>query len=347
MVRVAGARFRVGSNPAGAAPEEIPPFETEVATFCLDVTEVTVAAYAKCVDASACKTPRTERRFCNVRAPDRADHPMNCVDWHESSGYCAWRGARLPSEVEWEYAARGGTEYRAFSWGNEGPEGKTCWKHVGGSCKVREFPAGAFGLYDMIGNVWEWTDDWFGEYPWPPPSGFTKVYRGGSWSRRFVKWMSPRLRNRFRPDEWGSHLGLRCASTPADVTCPYGRTADGKKCQNGVVSADCSGRGKWNGVRCALPGEPDCLPGATQEPGHGCVPAGATAMRGPAPEVETTPVARVRSPEFDADCAQNKPGRPQAYRYTGGTHHARNRVSGAAGCANRDVGVGWNSTCCP
>jgi hypothetical protein len=71
------------------------------------------------------------------------------------------------------------------------------------------------------------------------------------------------------------------------------------------------------------------------------------ALSGPAPEVETPPIERVRSPEFDADCAKNKPGRPHAYRYSGGTHHARNRVSGADGCANRDVGVGWSSACCP
>jgi formylglycine-generating enzyme required for sulfatase activity len=345
MASIPGAPFKVGNFSVNAAPEESPGFETKVATFCMDLSEVTVSDYSACTISGKCSAAHDDRRFCNVRYSDRGNHPVNCVDWHQAADYCAFRGARLPSEVEFEYAARGGTEYRAYSWGNEPPDGRTCWKHVGGSCPVKQYPAGAFGLYDVIGNVWEWTDDWFGDYPWPPETGLTKVYRGGSWSRRFEKWMSPRLRNRYAPKQWGSHLGFRCALTPQYMQCPYGRSEDGTRCRFGVETAQCSGREKWNGVRCALPGEPKCPAGRVENPGHGC--ALEQAASGPAPEVETTPVTRTRSPEFDADCLQNKPGRPHAYKYVGGTHYARNRVSGAAGCANRDVGVGWNSTCCP
>ena len=100
---------------------------------------------------------------------------MNCVDWKQASAYCGWKRMRLPSEVEWEYAARGGSKYLSYSFGNDKPDGKTCWKHVGGTCKVRSFPAGAFGLHDMTGNVWEWTSSGFGPYPWPPAHAIARV----------------------------------------------------------------------------------------------------------------------------------------------------------------------------
>lgn len=345
MAKIPGGAFAVGNDSPSAAPEEMPRFETRVAPFCLDLTEVTVDAYSACVSSKKCEASDAAGRFCNARFPDRGDHPMNCVSWHQANAHCESRGARLPSELEWEYAARGGSEYRAYSWGSEHPDGRTCWKHVGGSCKVKAFAAGAFGLYDMTGNVWEWTDDWFGDYPWPPPTGSNKVYRGGSWSRRFEKWMSPKLRNRWPPKLSGSHLGFRCASTPADAICPFGRGPDTKRCLHGVDSVTCAGRGRWNGLRCAGEGETECPAGREKREGHGCVLA--LDVKGPAPEANASPVSRARTPGFDADCRANKPGRPSAYRYSGGTHHGRNQVSARAGCSNRDVGVGWNSTCCP
>jgi hypothetical protein len=346
MLEIPGGTIRIGSDRPGSAPEEEPAFDTKIATFCLDATEVTTSDYQRCVDQKKCEPAHDDRRFCNARRVDvRGDHPINCVDWKQAKTMCEARDARLPSEAEWEYAARGGSENRPFSWGKDAPDGRTCWKHVGGSCKVKEFAPGAFGLYDVIGNVNEWVDDWFGEYPWPAMSGMTKIYRGGSWSRRFPKWLSPRLRNRYRPSQWGSHLGFRCAKTLEATTCPYGRRPDKKACYHGVEGVKCEGGTKWNGVRCARPGEPECEAGRKSAPGHGCVLL--SAATGPFVEAESGPVTRVRSPEFDADCQKNKPGKPNAYRYSGGTHDKRNRVSGGAGCSNRDVGVGWNSTCCP
>ncbi len=345
MAHIPGGRFFMGQTSPESAPEDRPRFETEIAPLCLDLTEVTVAAYADCAKAGKCEPAGTHRRFCNARFEDRGEHPVNCVTWAQADAYCSFKDRRLPGEAEWEFAARGGSEYRTYSWGNEPPDGRTCWKHVGGSCPVKSFAPGAFGLYDMTGNVWEWVDDWFGQFPWPPETSNAKGYRGGSWSRRFEKWMSTRLRNRWSPKKEGSHLGFRCALTPKDAACPFGRSADGKRCQFGVHGVECPRGESFNGVRCARAGEPECPKGRVNKPGHGCVLA--LDAKGAGPKLEATPIARTRTPAFDADCQQNKPGRPNAYRYSGGTHAGRNHAGAKDGCSNRDVGVGWNSACCP
>jgi sulfatase modifying factor 1 len=346
MVPIPGGKFWVGSPDHGGIAEESPRFETEIAPFCLDRTEVTVEDYAGCVKAGTCQPAHSERRFCNVNWEGRQRHPINCVDWHQAVAYCKAEGARLPTEFEWEFAARGGSEYRKYPWGDAPPDGHTCWKHPGGSCEVGQYAEGAFGLLDITGNVWEWTESWYGKYPWPPLDGLNKVYRGGSWSRRFDKWMRPRLRNRWRPDQWGSHLGFRCAYTPPGTKCPFGKREDGEDgCRHGITHIDCPTQQTWNGVRCAREGDPKCPPGRREEPGHGCVLE--EKVEGKVPETDLSLVSRSRSAGFDGDCAEHYPGRPHAYRYSGGTHHARNVVSHRAGCSNRDVGVGWNSCCCP
>ncbi len=345
MLRIPGGDFWVGGD---FNDEERPNFLAKVHDFCLNETEVTLAQYHVCVDAGACEPAKKDRLTCNQSRPKtHAEHPVNCVDFHQATAYCSWRGARLPSEVEWEYAARGGSKYLKYPWGGEAPDGHTCWKHGGGTCKVKSYPAGAFGLYDMTGNVWEWTSDWYGPYPWQHLVGYARVYRGGSWSRRFEKWMRPQLRNRYPERQSGSHLGFRCAATPEDVSCR--RPEEGPaRCLREVKDVKCSGNRRFNGVRCAPPGESGCREGYTREPGHGCVHDGGPLL----PEisknaVDTSGVGAVRSPEFDEDCLAHYPGRPHAYRYTGGNHAGRNAVSRKVGCKNRDVGAGWNSSCCP
>src|SRR5690606_30089622 len=200
--------------------------------------------------------------------------------------------------------------------------------------------------YDMTGNVWEWTSDWYGPYPWSQLDGHARVYRGGSWSRRFVKWMRPQLRNRYPERQSGSHLGFRCALTPRDVACERGQ--DGAGCQRVVKDVKCQAGKSFNGARCARPGEPRCPDGARELPGHGCVrETTADAPQTQENAVDTAGVQRSRSPEFDEDCSKHYPGRPRAYRYSGGNHAGRNAVSRKVGCKNRDVGAGWNSCCCP
>jgi hypothetical protein len=308
----------------------------------MDATEVTVAKYAECVEAGVCTSAHKKTKTCN--GPKRAAHPVNCVTWHQANSHCAWRKARLPSEVEWEFAARGGDQLLKYPWGDAGPDGHACWKQ-GGTCPVASFEPGVFGLYDISGNVWEWIADGYGPYPWPPVTSPHRIYRGGSWSRRFEKWMHTRLRNWWPPGLFGSHLGFRCVLTPDPSSCPYGPAEKGQGCHRGVDKLECPDGHPFNGLRCAAPGEPPCARGQQPREGFGCVPDHAIQYTARPPDLSA--VSKARSQEFDGDCEANYRGRPRAYRLSGGTHHARNLVGDQAGCKNRDVGVGWNSACCP
>lgn len=348
MTRIPGGEYWAGRLSPGGNREEHPKYKTRVHDFCMDRTEVTTEAYESCVTSGRCETAVRDTKTCNS-GRQREDHPINCVSYEQAGNFCKARGARLPTELEWEYAARGGNEYREYSWGDAAPDGNTCWKRAH-SCPVAAHAEGAFGLHDMNGNVWEWTSTWFAPYPWPAVDGFTKVYRGGSWSRRFEKWMSLTLRNRQAPDEWGSHLGFRCAALPVDAECPYG--ADGRGgCQHGVEDAECRPGSKWNGARCAREGAAQCPERQRFEPGRGCVgEAGATSPERSSVRSAASDSAEVkarRDQQFDSDCKRFNPKRPLAWRFDGATHAARNLAGNRRGCKNRDVGVGWNSACCP
>jgi formylglycine-generating enzyme required for sulfatase activity len=345
MQRIPGGEFWMGTTGKEGTNDDRPRFKTQVADFCIDETEVTMQAYRACVDAGKCSVPHGQQITCNFHHPERGNHPINCVDYEQAMTYCSAQQRRLPSEVEWEYAAKGGGEERKFSWGNEAPEGHTCWNR-GGSCPVKSYPAGAFGLFDMTGNVWEWTSDYFGPYPWPSKDPTWKIYRGGSWSRRFEKWMVNTLRNRFTPREWGSHLGLRCATLAPGAVCPFGTTADGG-CAQGVLDMQCPAGSSFNGLRCAAPGEPRCLAPTEEEAGFGCVDPTPKVIVHHDQQALRDSVRRSRSAEFDADCEHYQPKRPHAYRFEGGTSPVRNEVVSSQGCKNRDVSASWNSACCP
>ncbi len=344
MRPVPGGKFTVGTLREVFDKEENPQFTTQVASFCADTYEVSAKEFEQCVSKGKCKAAESRNKTCNTVKKGRGHHPINCITHQQAVSVCALRDARLPTEIEWEYMARGGAEMRKFPWGTASPDDNTCWKHPG-SCKRGAFTEGAFGLHDVVGNVWEWTDSWFGRYPWPLRQGRHKVFRGGSWSRRFEKWMRPTLRNRVDPKKFGSHLGVRCVSRPADVFCPYGKDDEGL-CRAGVEQVKCLQKLTWNGVRCAPVGDnARCGPGTKEEKGFGCV---RTQVLGKVEhKLDTQGVTRARSPQFDADCVQNTPGRPHAYRFSGGGHLARNVVGKSMGCKNRDVGVGFNSSCCP
>ncbi|AGP38942.1 bifunctional serine/threonine-protein kinase/formylglycine-generating enzyme family protein [Sorangium cellulosum] len=212
MVRVPAGRFTMGSAKGGKS--ERPPHEvTLTRAFDLDRTEVTVAAYQRCVDAGRCTPsglhgPRAsdadvEQRgaLCTAADPAKAQHPISCVDQAQAAAYCAFVGKRLPTEAEWEYAARG-ADGREYPWGNEPPgcahavvsrsSGQGCGALGKGTQEVGSATAGASasGALDMAGNVWEWVADGWdpGAYakgaqtdPQVPATGSKGVLRGGSW----------------------------------------------------------------------------------------------------------------------------------------------------------------------
>jgi formylglycine-generating enzyme required for sulfatase activity len=270
MVYVAGGEFWMGSPRGGSSVrDEQPRFRTQVASFCLDTYEVTAASYAQCVEHGQCTEPHGSQSKCNYGR--REDHPINCVDWQQANAYCKSQGARLPSELEWEYAARGGERYYPYAWGTEPPDERTCWK-ANQSCPVGSYAPGAFGVRDLAGNVWEWTNDWYGEYPWPSLDGRAKAFRGGGWSRKRESSLSSTLRGRTQPRNWGSHLGFRCARLAQGAECPFGPGDEPGLCRHGVLDAECASEGqRFNGQRCAPPGAPPCPAGHEPVPGHGCV----------------------------------------------------------------------------
>jgi formylglycine-generating enzyme required for sulfatase activity len=218
MVYVPGGTFQMGSTDGQSYEQPVHPVTLD--DFWIDRTEVTNGQYEQCVDARVCRAPTT----CDWGEPtyedvSRANHPVVCVDWHGARAYCAWARARLPTEAEWEYAARGPDGY-IYPWGNSAPDcDKTNYSScVGETIAVGSYPDGTSwcGAHDMAGNVWEWVADWYGDYsseaqtnPAGPETGDSRVWRGGSkygnaYSIRSVnrEWIDPH--NRF-----GSR-GFRC-----------------------------------------------------------------------------------------------------------------------------------------
>jgi sulfatase modifying factor 1 len=359
-VTIPAGIFLMGSSLLRGDPEERPPHEAIVASFWLDQTEVTLAAYRECSTTGRCREPRVNDRFCNVKFSDRMDHPVNCIDWHDAKAYCAFAGKRLPLEREWEYAAGGGTEHRTYAWGEDEPRQSTCcYEHPFGTCAVGSFAPTAFGLYDMTGNVWEWTASAFKPYPSAPtpdePSAQNLffVYRGGSWSRRFPKWMRTTLRNRYEPERFHASLGVRCAKSIEPLACPAETEPRDGVCTRTSGTVLCEPRYAWNGGECAPLGT-DGQP--LKSLGDGGTPWGASSadpgqldvpQAGPDAEpVGATAVTRSRTPQHDADCVKHWPGTTTSYLYKGGRFHDRRPLLSAAGCSARDVGASWTSACC-
>ncbi len=341
MVAIPPGFYLMGSRTGEGLPEERPMHEVVLAGFFLDRTEVTVRAYAACVKDGACKVTRTGHPFCpRLDNPEHAELPVSCIDFTQADAYCAHAKKRLPTEREWEYAARGGMERRRFSWGDAPPDEKlACYDHRG-SCPVATHPAGAFGLFDMSGNVWEWTSTFFGPYPDEAQAGTHRVYRGGSWSRRFPKWLRTSLRNRYEPEQWSASIGVRCARSRKETLCPPDAEARGAACVRVRGEVLCEPGLAWNGKACT-PGGRD-LP-ARQEV---ALSSPASAEPTQAPAREPAPIHRTRTPAFDGDCQSHYQGRPAAYRYDGGTFYSRNPVILGDGCTKRDMGETWTSACC-
>jgi serine/threonine protein kinase len=222
MVYVPAGEFLMGSE--NGASDEKPQHRVNLDAYWIDQTEVTNAMYAQCESAGACKPPHSTKSYTRSSYygdNQYGDYPVIYVDWNQANAYCKWAGGRLPSEAEWEKAARG-TDGRTYPWGEQTP---ACSLANYSGCEgdttvVGSYPAGAsvYGAIDMAGNVWEWVQDWYNgtyynsspsENPQGPASEQYRVQRGGSWFN--ISWfLRSSGRGWYRPDNW-YNLGFRCA----------------------------------------------------------------------------------------------------------------------------------------
>ena len=227
-VGVPAGRFTMGSL-AGAADER-PVRSVTLSPFELDRYEVTNRHYAECVAAGSCQPPalgsshHRERYYGDQRFDD---YPVIFVSWHQADAFCRFAGGRLPTEAEWEKAARGASgPARTFPWGNEPPDCSRANMGGAGSCADdtdrvgrRLLGQSPYGAYDMAGNVWEWVGDWYdsryyaaGETTDPrgPSSGTLKVARGGCWESS-ADTLRVSCRKAELPTTLAYNIGFRCA----------------------------------------------------------------------------------------------------------------------------------------
>ncbi len=217
--------FWMGCNEtldAQCGHEEYPQHEVSLSAFAISKTEVTVAQFAQCVAAGACETPEQNDDLCTWSKSAQDQHPVNCVRWSQAAAYCQWAGGRLPTEAEWEKAARG-TDGAVYPWGADPPSCKLVnyWSCDGTLDPVGSHPDGAspYGALDMAGNVWEWTADWYeaGYYdsspavsPLGPDAGEGRTIRGGSFLFYEGDGQRTSIRGDVEPDAAWHALGFRC-----------------------------------------------------------------------------------------------------------------------------------------
>jgi hypothetical protein len=174
---------------------------------------VTVGMYEKFCQDTGRKMPSAPKiPFAPSFNPDwsKKDHPIVNVSWDDAKVYCDWAGVALPSEAQWEKAARG-TQGRRFPWGDTFDNSKPQWSDADGTASVGSFPAGAspYDVLDMAGNVWQWCADWYDD------KKDSRVLRGGSWLNLNPAYFRTALRIRFNPTYYRSYVsGFRCCALP-------------------------------------------------------------------------------------------------------------------------------------
>ncbi len=261
MVKIDGGKFYMGSDVRNepSLALAMPTHQVEVSTFCLDRTEVTLGAYRGCSKTGECKrayresawpaaeeTPKhlaeetAYSQLCNENFDDRDQHPVNCVSWVQAEAYCKYKGFRLPSEAEWEFAARG-SDGRTFPWGDapaDTTRGNLCgheceqWRadnklekdtmfydardEFPGTAPVGHYPKGATadGVMDMVGNVFEWTASPFRKYDAAKDEQDTSKHmiRGGGFNSTKSTHANPALRFPMANDAHTHGIGFRCAA---------------------------------------------------------------------------------------------------------------------------------------
>ncbi len=200
---------------------EQPQHTVSLDSYWIGETEVTNAQYQRCVTAGACSPPDNS----NWQSTAQADHPVTDVSWHQAKAYAEWAGGRLPTEAEWEKAARG-TDGRIYPWGHAAPSATLLNfnNNVGDTTPVGSYLDGAspYGALDMAGNVWEWVGDWYdsgyyasspGTNPTGPSSGQYKVLRGGAFDNDGSN-VRAAFRVGFNPTSQYDHDGFRVVVSP-------------------------------------------------------------------------------------------------------------------------------------
>lgn len=226
MVYVPAGSFIMGSNDPADCPhlceedKEVGPERVvETAAYWIGVNEVTNADYLECEAAGSCTPPKVDAS-AGIEAyhtsPDFADYPVTYVRWDQAQQYCEWEGNRLPTEAEWERAARG-DDGQLYPWGTEYDEEQYV---VYEKRSTNTYPVGqyedatAWGIYDAAGNAWEWVADWHAPYKEPhepPEEGLFKIIRGGAW-RGYAFYFRYTARLEAPPALAGRFVGFRCAS---------------------------------------------------------------------------------------------------------------------------------------
>jgi formylglycine-generating enzyme required for sulfatase activity/serine/threonine protein kinase len=220
MVYVPAGEFEMGSNTGDS--DEQPVHTVYLDAYWIDQTEVTNGQYQRCVQAGQCEPSE----YRNDRDFNGELQPVVGVDWFNARAYCEWAGAQLPSEAQWEKAARG-TDGRTYPWGNAQPNSNLLnfYRNIGKTVAVGSYPAGAspYGALDLAGNVWEWVADWYAEgyyatsparNPKGPSSGEYRVLRGGSWDGDPLS-VRASFRYRSTPTISFNGIGFRCSAVPA------------------------------------------------------------------------------------------------------------------------------------
>ena len=226
MASIPAGEFWMGMDGMIGLEDERPRHRVWLDAYAMDLYEVTTIRYARFLSATGRPLPWL---WESVDLSIHAERPVIGVDWQDADAYCRWAGKRLPTEAEWERAARG-TDERRFPWGNQAPTADLANHALGSRFSYSQalMPVGHYekgkspaGLYDMAGNVWEWVQDWYGaiyyekspeKNPTGPGQGTFKVLRGGSWSE-LPKYLLTYGRFKLPPDTRNAYTGFRCAKS--------------------------------------------------------------------------------------------------------------------------------------